>query len=68
MTLGSEEITWWILALTALCGFVWALRSGQFQDLDRAARLPLDDPWERQGQSMDPHRDGYRDARLGPPR
>lgn len=33
-----------LLGLAGLCGFLWALRSGQFDDLDGAAeRILIDD-------------------------
>jgi len=31
------------LGLLGLCGFLWAVRSGQFDDLDGAAHRILDD-------------------------
>jgi cbb3-type cytochrome oxidase maturation protein len=39
----NEAITWLILAATAVGGFVWAVTHGQFTDLERASRLPLED-------------------------
>ncbi len=42
----NETITWVILATTALTGFIWAATHDQFTDLDRAARLPLEDEEE----------------------
>ena len=39
----TETITWLIFAATALGGFIWAVTHGQFTDLERAARLPLED-------------------------
>lgn len=39
----TEMITWLIFAATALSGFIWAVTHGQFTDLERAARLPLED-------------------------
>lgn len=32
-----------LLGLLGLCGFLWALRSGQFEDLDGAAHRILSD-------------------------
>ncbi len=46
----KEVLTWALLALSAAGGFLWALANGQFEDLDRAARLPLD---EDSGQATD---------------
>jgi cbb3-type cytochrome oxidase maturation protein len=37
------------LGLLGLCAFVWALKSGQFEDLDGAAhRILIDDDDEKQ--------------------
>jgi len=33
-----------LMGLLGLCGFLWALRSGQFEDLDGAAMRILNDP------------------------
>jgi len=39
------------LGLLGLCGFLWALRSGQFEDLDGAAHRILADDDEPTSQS-----------------
>lgn len=38
-----EIVMWAVLAFSAVGGFLWAVGSGQFEDLDRAARLPLEE-------------------------
>jgi cbb3-type cytochrome oxidase maturation protein len=38
-----EVVMWVVLAFCAVGGFVWAAGTGQFDDLDRAARLPLEE-------------------------
>ena len=44
-----------ILGLLGLVAFLWALKSGQFEDLDGAAhRILLDDDEEAQSDNKDP--------------
>ena len=43
-----------LLGLLALIAFLWALRSGQFEDLDGAAWRVLDDDGERPDGKRDP--------------
>jgi cbb3-type cytochrome oxidase maturation protein len=38
-----ELVSWILLALLGLGSFLWCVGSGQFQDLESAARLPLED-------------------------
>ena len=40
---GTGLVAWAILSIIAHGAFVWAWGTGQFHDLDRASRLPLED-------------------------
>jgi cbb3-type cytochrome oxidase maturation protein len=58
-----------ILGLLSLAAFVWAWRSGQFDDIERQGMIPLDDgdlatfrPWET------PSQRAHRVEEFGPPR
>lgn len=42
-TTGAELAAWAVLTALAVGGFCWAWLRGQFADLDRAARLPLEE-------------------------
>jgi cbb3-type cytochrome oxidase maturation protein len=57
-----------VLGLVALAAFAWVWRTGAFRQLDRQARIILDDqdlrlerPWES------PHQQAERGARYGEP-
>jgi len=67
-----------LLGLLGLAAFLWAMRTGQFDDLDGAAhRILFDDDGPPPGDAADPHRASPAeggddrpgdDAGTGPPR
>ncbi|HMO65521.1 MAG TPA: cbb3-type cytochrome oxidase assembly protein [Verrucomicrobiota bacterium] len=42
-TTTTELVGWAVLTALAIGGFGWALLRGQFENLDRAARLPFEE-------------------------
>jgi len=45
-----------LLGLLGVAAFMWALRSGQFEDLDGAAYRVLEDETDEAGESLPPPR------------